>query len=446
MAWSMAGLPGPGRPTPQQTQDGRRRLPASRPAACLYATRADVMRAADDIAQRRDLDPAWVRQAMGQARYLPHRHALGAAAPVGFAKNWRVYRSRFIDPVRIGRRAFWQANADTLERAEREYGVPAEIIVGIIGVETIYGQHMGNFRVIDALATLAFDFPAAHPRAAERAQFFRGELEQFPVAASAPGHRPLSLRGSYAGAMGCRSSCPPAGSSTRSTFDGDGGRPVRQPGRRDRLGGQLLQGLWLAARHAHALPGAFDRPAGPGRPAGARHPAHLQRGQHGRPRAPCWTGGRCSTPGRWRWWSCKTAMRPQLRGRHRELLRHHPLQLEQLLRHGGDRTGAGQFTKRRAEHDGATAHGAQRVITRNGKQHIGLHERRQIQGVAACGRIERVLVGVQIGNEGDDFGLVWGFKGDGHERFPDGRRCVVSSTQSTDLAMLSRRLRSSSCQ
>ena len=97
-----------------------------------------------------------------------------------FVKNWRVYRSRFIDPVRIQAGVnFWQANRSTLARAEQEYGVPPEIIVGIIGVETIYGRDTGSFRVMDALATLAFDFPSSHPRAAERSDFFQGELEQF---------------------------------------------------------------------------------------------------------------------------------------------------------------------------------------------------------------------------------------------------------------------------
>src|SRR3989344_2560383 len=91
-----------------------------------------------------------------------------AWVPLGLGR-WS--RPPFIAPIRIraGQR-FWQENQAALERAEREYGVPAEIIVGIIGVETIYGQQMGTFRVMDALATLAFDFPSAHPRAKERTE------------------------------------------------------------------------------------------------------------------------------------------------------------------------------------------------------------------------------------------------------------------------------------
>ena len=92
------------------------------------------MRVADDIAIRRDLDPAWVRQAIGQSYYLPQVARFIQPPPVGTPKNWRVYRSRFIDPVRINAGVkFWRENAGTLERAEQEYGVPAEIIVGIVG-------------------------------------------------------------------------------------------------------------------------------------------------------------------------------------------------------------------------------------------------------------------------------------------------------------------------
>jgi hypothetical protein len=93
----------------------------------VYATRPEALQFADDLAQRRDLDREWVRQAIGQARFLPQVPKLMLPPPKGTAKNWRVYRSRFIDPVRIraGLR-FWQDNADTLARAESEFGVPAK--------------------------------------------------------------------------------------------------------------------------------------------------------------------------------------------------------------------------------------------------------------------------------------------------------------------------------
>lgn len=187
-----------------------------------YGERADAMQMAADIAARHDLPVEWVRSTLAQARFLPQVPRLMTPAAQGAAKNWTVYRSRFVEPVRIraGVR-FWQANAAALARAEKTYGVPAEIIVGIIGVETIYGQQMGNFRVIDALATLSFDFPAAHPRAAARTEYFRGELEQFLRFTHRAGMDPFSLRGSYAGAMGMGQFMPSSWVKWAVDFDGD---------------------------------------------------------------------------------------------------------------------------------------------------------------------------------------------------------------------------------
>jgi membrane-bound lytic murein transglycosylase B len=184
----------------------------------LYATRAEAMQMADDIAGRRDLD-----NAIGQARNIGQISRLMQPAPRGVAKNWRVYRSRFIDPIRIKAGVkFWQDNAATLAKAEKEYGVPAEIIVGIIGVETIYGRDTGSYRVIDALTTLTFDFPASHPRAAERQAFFKGELEHFLSLTSRSGVDPLSPRGSYAGAMGLPQFMPSSWVKYAIDFDEDG--------------------------------------------------------------------------------------------------------------------------------------------------------------------------------------------------------------------------------
>ena len=181
------------------------------------------MQFANDIAARRDLDPAWVRNAMGQARMLPTVVRLMQPATKPFVKNWRVYRSRFIDPIRIDAGVkFWRANRSTLERAEKEYGVPADIIVGIIGVETIYGRDTGSFRVMDALATLAFDFPASHPRAQERSAFFKGEIEQFLTLQNRRGADPFEPRGSFAGAMGMPQFMPSSWVKYAVDFDSDG--------------------------------------------------------------------------------------------------------------------------------------------------------------------------------------------------------------------------------
>jgi membrane-bound lytic murein transglycosylase B len=193
----------------------------SQPTGDAYSTREDAMLFADDVAERRNLDREWVRQAIGQSHFIPTVQRLMRPATTTFVKNWRVYRSRFIDPVRIqaGVR-FWRTHADTLARAEAEFGVPAEIIVGIIGVETIYGRDMGTFRVIDALATLAFDFPRTDKR--DRTQFFKDELEQVLSLANRTNIDPLSLRGSYAGAMGLGQFMPSSWTKYAIDFDGDG--------------------------------------------------------------------------------------------------------------------------------------------------------------------------------------------------------------------------------
>ncbi len=196
---------------------------AAVPGGASYATRDDAMQFADEVAMRRDLDRTWVRNTIGTARFLSTVPRLMLPAPRGTPKNWRVYRSRFIDPVRIAAGArFWRAHSASLARAEAEYGVPAEIIVGIIGVETIYGQNMGNFRVIDALATLSFDFPQGHPRAPERQAFFRGELESFLSTESRTHADPTVPLGSYAGAMGMPQFMPSSIAKYAVDFDGDG--------------------------------------------------------------------------------------------------------------------------------------------------------------------------------------------------------------------------------
>ena len=207
----------------QKHTKGKHRPKAVAPApGPLYSTRPEVMQLANDLAQRRNLDPEWARNAIGQARLVPAIQRAITPPAVGTPKNWVVYRSRFIDPIRIKAGVqFWQDNRETLARAERETGVPAQIIVGIIGVETIYGQQTGNYRVIDALTTLAFDFPRAHPRAADRAKFFLSELEAFLSLTARTSTDPLALKGSYAGAMGLPQFMPSSWTKYAVDFDGD---------------------------------------------------------------------------------------------------------------------------------------------------------------------------------------------------------------------------------
>jgi membrane-bound lytic murein transglycosylase B len=155
---------------------------------------------------------------------LPVVARLMQPAPSRHAEELGVYRSRFIDAVRIqaGVR-FWQANREWLERAEREYGVPPEIVVGIIGVESIYGQQMGTFRVLDALATLAFDFPAGAPARRRAHGLLPRRAGAVPgLAAEGNRHRPDAPLGSYAGAMGMPQFMPSSWARWAVDFDGDG--------------------------------------------------------------------------------------------------------------------------------------------------------------------------------------------------------------------------------
>ena len=118
------------------------------------------------------------------------------ARPAEKKKNWQEYRKIFITPKRIKQGVqFWTENAQTLAAAERKFGVPPEIVVAIIGVETFYGKYEGKFPVLDSLITLGFDYPP-------RQKFFRTELEQFLLLAQEENLDPIIVKGSYAGAMG----------------------------------------------------------------------------------------------------------------------------------------------------------------------------------------------------------------------------------------------------
>ena len=176
----------------------------------------------DQMVVKHDFSRPELEALLGQARYVDTTIQLMKPAPAGKPKNWRAYRARFVEPVRIeaGVR-FWNDNADALARAEQQYGVPADIIVGIIGVETVYGRNTGNFRVMDALTTLAFDYPDTPTRLA-RMVFFRGELENTLLFARESGIDPFSLLGSYAGAIGWPQFMPSSIRQYAVDFDGDG--------------------------------------------------------------------------------------------------------------------------------------------------------------------------------------------------------------------------------
>lgn len=131
-------------------------------------------------------------------------------------KPWVEYRAIFVNQRRIqAGLKFWKHHARTLRRAEKQYGVPQEIIVALIGVETLYGEQTGNYRTVDALTTLAFDYP---PRAA----FFRDELEQYLLLSRDQGFNLLDVKGSYAGALGIPQFMPSSYRKYAVDFDHDG--------------------------------------------------------------------------------------------------------------------------------------------------------------------------------------------------------------------------------
>jgi membrane-bound lytic murein transglycosylase B len=191
---------------------------AQSPAA--YAGRADVQAFVEEMVARHgfargELDAVFVR--------VRHQASIVRAMTpqVKGTRSWQQYRARFVNPQRIeGGVAFWARHERVLDRAAAEYGVPPEMIVAIIGVETEYGRVMGDYRVADALTTLAFDYP-------RRADYFRGELEQFLLMSRETRTDPLAARGSYAGALGLPQFMPGSFRRYAVDFDGDGRRDLR---------------------------------------------------------------------------------------------------------------------------------------------------------------------------------------------------------------------------
>jgi membrane-bound lytic murein transglycosylase B len=176
----------------------------------------------DEMVVKHGFDRAELEAQMRQVRFVESAVQLVKPAPPGKPKNWQAYSQRFIEPIRInaGLR-FWNENEAALARAEATYGVPAEILVGIIGVETIYGRDTGRFRVLDTLTTLAFAYPDA-PNKAARSAFFRSELEHTLLLARAEKIDPFTLLGSFAGAVGMPQFMPGNILKYGVDFDGDG--------------------------------------------------------------------------------------------------------------------------------------------------------------------------------------------------------------------------------
>lgn len=161
-----------------------------------YGQRSDVHEFIDKMSEKHDFDRQELCELFNNTKYQPSIFKLFTKPHEGKATPWYKYRAIFITPERAKEGArFWQANEKTLASVEKQYGVPAEVIVAIIGVETRFGQNKGTYRVIDALTNLAFDYP-------RRADYFRGELEQYLLLTREQHLDPLEPVGSYAGAIG----------------------------------------------------------------------------------------------------------------------------------------------------------------------------------------------------------------------------------------------------
>lgn len=205
-----------------------RAAPPAPAASKPYGKRADVHAFVREMVERHGFVERELAFLFSRARREPAILAAIAPPKDPKARSWQLYRARFVTESRVAEGVeFWRRNAGALERAAREHGVPEEIIVAIIGVETVYGRQMGSWRVIDALSTLAFDYPP-------RAEFFRGELEQYLLFAREQGLDVFSVKGSYAGAIGIPQFMP--GSYRRYAVDFDGNGPDLRASPADAVG------------------------------------------------------------------------------------------------------------------------------------------------------------------------------------------------------------------
>ena len=176
-------------------------LLASLLAAASFSLQADFLQKPEvesfiaEMVQQHEMDPAWLNQLFAQANY--HQSIIDAISrPAEKTLQWSEYSDIFLTQRRVEEgREFFATHRQHFDDAQAETGVPADVILAILGVETFYGRITGNYPVLDALSTLAFDYPP-------RADFFRSELEHFLLLVQDKPVDPLALTGSYAGAMG----------------------------------------------------------------------------------------------------------------------------------------------------------------------------------------------------------------------------------------------------
>jgi membrane-bound lytic murein transglycosylase B len=184
-----------------------------------YVQRLDVRSFIDAMHEKHGLETSDLERIMAAVTYQPTVVRLTTPMPSSApspVRSYANYRAKFLTPELISAGTQFRVdNAEYLSRAEQEYGIPPELILGILGVETRYGQNTGSFRVIDALATIAFD-------GMRRQDFFRGELEELLLLSREKGIDPLSVKGSYAGAVGLPQFMPSSYRRYAVDYDGDG--------------------------------------------------------------------------------------------------------------------------------------------------------------------------------------------------------------------------------
>ena len=179
---------------------------------------AEVNRFVNEMAREHKFDARQLQQLMQEAKI--QQSILDAISRPAESKPWHEYRPIFLTADRSrGGVEFWRKNRDDLIRARQVYGVPEEILIAIIGVETRYGRNTGSYRVLDALATLAFAYPP-------RSKFFRKELKEYLLMTREEGLAPDGQLGSYAGAMGMPQFIPSSFRRYAVDFDNDGKRDL----------------------------------------------------------------------------------------------------------------------------------------------------------------------------------------------------------------------------
>jgi membrane-bound lytic murein transglycosylase B len=192
---------------------------ATAPAALArtpYLARSEVQQFVDDLVETHGFERARLERWLREARYSAGVERLMQPAIPFSQRNWLEYRERYVEPVRLNAGVeFWLTNAAALARAELQFGVPAEIIVAIIGIETYFGRITGNFRTLDVFTTLTFDY-------LRRADFYRAEFIEFLLLAREQKVDPSNYRGSFAGAIGMPQFMPGSVRRWAVDFDGNG--------------------------------------------------------------------------------------------------------------------------------------------------------------------------------------------------------------------------------